>query len=93
MSARKTVEAVIRGHVQGVWFRAWTEGEAKQRQLSGWVMNERDGSVRALFHGEASAVDDMLAACRIGPPASRVEEVEAVEVELTTPPEGFRIRR
>ena len=93
MNNRKTVEAVIRGRVQGVGFRAWTEGEAKRRQLSGWVMNERDGSVRALFHGDPAAVDDMLSACRGGPPAARVDGVERIEIEPPEPVEGFRIRR
>lgn len=93
MSNQKTVEAVIRGHVQGVGFRAWTEGEAKRRHLSGWVMNERDGSVCALFHGDPVAVDDMLSACQSGPPAARVDAVEAVEIELPTAADGFRIRR
>ena len=93
MSTRKTIEAVIRGRVQGVSFRAWVEGEAKQRHLSGWVMNARDGSVHALFHGDPAAVDDMLSACKTGPPASRVDDVEAVEVEPSIPPEGFWIRR
>lgn len=99
MSDQKTVEAIIRGRVQGVWFRAWTEREANQRQLSGWVMNLRDGSVRALFHGRASAVDDMLGACWDGPPAAQVDAVEVVTVvevvagEDAAPADGFRVRR
>lgn len=93
MSDQKTVEAVIRGHVQGVWFRAWTEAEAGRHGLAGWVMNKDDGSVQALFHGGASAVDAMLAACWQGPPAATVDEVEVAEVILSAPPEGFRIRR
>ncbi len=47
------LRARITGRVQGVAFRAWTRSEAKQRGLSGWVRNESDGSVRALFIGPA----------------------------------------
>jgi len=66
----------ISGRVQGVWFRGWTVDEARRRGLDGWVRNRRDGSVEALFKGPSEAVDDMIAACRHGPPAARVEAVE-----------------
>jgi len=71
----KAVRVVIEGRVQGVWFRAWTAQEAGRRGLRGWVRNRRDGSVEALFAGAAAQVDDMVAACRQGPPAAQVENV------------------
>jgi acylphosphatase len=71
-----TVSVRIRGRVQGVWYRGWTEEEATRRGLRGWVRNRRDGSVEALFAGPAAVVNDMIEACRRGPPAARVETVE-----------------
>jgi acylphosphatase len=62
--------------VQGVWFRAWTKREAEGRGLSGWVRNRADGSVEALFAGEEDAVRAMVEACRLGPPAARIERIE-----------------
>ena len=64
MSEVIAVEVLIRGRVQGVWFRAWTESEASRRGLSGWVRNNPDRTVSALFVGPRPAVDAMLAACR-----------------------------
>ena len=81
----------IEGRVQGVWFRAWTVGEAEARGLRGWVRNRRDGTVEALFAGPAERVEEMIAACHQGSPASRVTAVRrqpAVEEELHG--EGFR---
>ncbi|WP_142848568.1 acylphosphatase [Telmatospirillum sp. J64-1] len=75
MSETKTVHVRIEGRVQGVWYRAWTVGEARKLGLSGWVRNRSDGSVEALFQGSSAAVDAMLAACREGPPAARVSAV------------------
>src|SRR5699024_1180285 len=49
MSDTVAVEARITGRVQGVWYRGWTKGEATRRGLSGWVRNEPDGAVAALF--------------------------------------------
>ena len=79
--AFKTVQVCIEGRVQGVWFRAWTQGEAEARGLDGWVRNRADGSVEALFSGAAEAVDDMLQACWRGPPAAQVTAVRAEPAE------------
>lgn len=93
MSDTKTVHVRIEGRVQGVWYRGWTVDEARARGLSGWVRNRMDGSVEALFHGPAPAVDDMVRACHRGPSAARVTRVV---VELNTeqehPGEGFHQR-
>jgi acylphosphatase len=75
MSDTKAVNAVISGKVQGVWFRAWTIQQAQKRGLAGWVRNRNDGSVEALFAGPADKVDDMLQACRQGPPLAKVAGV------------------
>jgi acylphosphatase len=75
MSDTKAVNAVISGKVQGVWFRAWTVQQAQKRGLAGWVRNRNDGSVEALFAGPADKVDDMLQACRQGPPLAKVAGV------------------
>ena len=84
----KAVRVVIEGRVQGVWFRGWTIDEAQRRGLRGWVRNRRDGAVEALFAGEAAQVDDMVRACRRGPPAARVENVGVHPAE--DPGNGFR---
>jgi acylphosphatase len=79
----------ITGRVQGVWFRGWTVDEASRLKLSGWVRNRRDGAVEALFSGPAQAVDQMLAACRRGPPAASVDDVTVSPADPPAEP-GFR---
>jgi len=86
----RVVRLRIRGRVQGVGFRYWMEREAERLGLDGWVRNRRDGSVEALIAGPAPLVADMIEACRQGPPAARVERVEA-EPCGPPPPPGFRI--
>lgn len=71
----------IEGRVQGVWFRAWTAEQARLRGLKGWIRNRRDGSVEALFAGPEAVVEDMLRACREGPPAAAVSAVTAAPAE------------
>ena len=72
----RTIRAIITGRVQGVGFRAFVEREAMKRNLRGWVRNRSDGSVEAVFSGPSDIVEDMLAACRRGPHASRVDDVK-----------------
>jgi acylphosphatase len=67
---------IIRGRVQGVGYRAWTEITALERGVEGWVRNRRDGSVEALLIGTEQAVADMIAACRRGPPGARVDGID-----------------
>jgi acylphosphatase len=83
------VRVVVSGKVQGVWFRAWTVEEASMRGLRGWVRNRRDGSVEALFAGEAALVEDMIAACRDGPPMARVAGIERHVADAEPIPAGF----
>jgi len=77
MSAHAIRHLVIRGRVQGVGYRAWTEYTALGHDLEGWVRNRRDGSVEAVFAGAPAVVAAMVDACRRGPPGARVEAVDA----------------
>ena len=69
---------IVRGRVQGVWFRASAEREAAGRRVAGFARNERDGSVLLELEGEDADVEAVVAWCRVGPPRA---EVTAVEVE------------
>ena len=83
MNAKRAIRRVtIRGRVQGVGFRAWTEHEAQRRALEGWARNRRDGSVEAVFAGPPDTVADMVEACRRGPPMSRVDALDAHDANL-----------
>jgi acylphosphatase len=86
----RTVRVLIKGRVQGVAYRAWTERTAKVLGLYGWVRNRRDGTVEALFCGTAGQVEEMLARCRKGPPAAMVAEVTIIG-EGGLAPSGFEV--
>lgn len=86
-------EARIAGRIQGVWFRGWAREEARRLGLTGWVRNEADGSVTALFVGRAEAVATMLALCGDGPPLARVDRVDAMPVTPAPVLSEFRVER
>src|SRR5689334_3131752 len=67
----------VRGRVQGVGYRAFVEREALAAGVEGWVRNCSDGSVEAVFGGPHATVEAVIAACRRGPYAARVDALEA----------------
>jgi len=73
--------AVVRGRVQGVWFRASAEREAARLGVSGFARNERDGSVTVEAEGRPEAVDAMVGWCRTGPARAEVTEVVVTDLE------------
>jgi acylphosphatase len=76
MSERVRRRVVVRGHVQGVFFRDTTRREAQRRGLAGWVCNRRDGAVEAVFEGSAGDVDALVEFCSRGPRGAVVDDVQ-----------------
>jgi acylphosphatase len=82
---------VVRGRVQGVFYRASTQQEAQRNGVSGYARNLADGRVEVLLCGHPDAVGHMKAWLWQGPPAAHVAEVicelvddEAVAEEFVT---------
>jgi acylphosphatase len=67
---------VIRGRVQGVFFRAETRDRARSLGLTGWVRNNSDGAVEAVFEGDRERVESMVEWCRRGPSHAAVDDVD-----------------
>jgi acylphosphatase len=82
---------VVRGDVQGVFFRDSTREEAESRGLSGSVTNRSDGAVEAVFEGPPEAVEALIAFCRDGPSRAHVEDVEVTEEEPEGSGGGFAV--
>jgi acylphosphatase len=72
---------VVRGRVQGVFFRDGCRREAQRHGCSGWVRNDGDGSVEAVLEGAEEAVDAVVAWMRTGPRDANVESVEVTVEE------------
>lgn len=65
----------LAGRVQRVGFRDWMVTRARRLGLAGWVRNRHDGTVEALIAGAAPAVEELLRACRRGPPGADVRDI------------------
>ncbi|WP_147822260.1 acylphosphatase [Salidesulfovibrio onnuriiensis] len=72
----KQLHAIVKGKVQGVWFRAWTLDVARDLGLKGWVRNMPEGHVETLAQGDQETLDRFLESLRDGPPLARVVEID-----------------
>ena len=82
---------MIRGRVQGVFFRDETRRRARSLGVAGWVANRPDGAVEAVFEGRREAVESMVDWCRRGPSGARVDDVQ-MAWEDPRGEEGFAVR-
>lgn len=80
---------VVRGHVQGVWFRASTREQALALGLDGVARNRDDGSVEVLARGDAAALHALERWLHVGPPLARVDGVERTACEGHGIGDGF----
>jgi acylphosphatase len=81
--AKSRVKVIVKGIVQGVNFRYYSQRQAAKFNVSGWVKNLPDGSVAAVFEGDEQDVEAMVQWCRRGPPSAHV-------TELIAQPEEYR---
>jgi len=73
---KKQVVLKIHGKVQGVFFRATSQAEARKLNLSGWVKNELDGTIRITAEGEDKDLKRFIEWCKYGPDNAEVEKVD-----------------
>jgi len=92
MTDLASVQAVVCGYVQGVFFRAFVVEWANELGLTGYVRNLRGGTVEVLAEGERKQVEKLIGYLKVGPPGARVEKVVTNWSEYTGGYSGFRIR-
>lgn len=83
--------AVVRGLVQGVFFRRFVQEEARSLGLRGAVWNRPDGAVEIIAEGAKPAVEQFIVRARRGTPASRVDEVTTRWEALSGSYGGFSV--
>jgi acylphosphatase len=88
----KTVRLLIKGKVQGVFYRATAKDIADLLGIKGWVKNLPDDNVEITATATDELLQKFIAWCRQGPPKARVEEVIIEELN-TEEFKGFKIIR
>ncbi len=88
----KRVHLLVRGYVQGVFFRSGTSDMANRFGLTGWVRNLPDGSVEAVFEGPATLLKKAVQWCSNGPPGAVVKHADEEWSNYTGEFKGFEVR-
>lgn len=88
----KTVRLIIKGKVQGVFYRATAKDVADLTGVKGWVKNLPDNDVEITATAAEDVLQKFIAWCKQGPPKARVDEV-IVEELSTAEFNGFKIIR
>ncbi|HSD11198.1 MAG TPA: acylphosphatase [Candidatus Binatia bacterium] len=86
------VELRIHGRVQGVFYRASAHRQARVLGLSGYVENLGDGSVGVVAEGDETAIERLIAWCRVGPPSARVSRIDVTRVPASGKFTDFEVR-
>jgi acylphosphatase len=88
----RTVHLIIKGKVQGVYYRASAKDVARDIGVTGWVKNMPDGNVEVIVSGSEERVEKFIEWCRKGPKNAEVTEV-IVNDSKEKPLTDFRIIR
>ena len=88
----KRVHLVVRGKVQGVYFRQGMKETAEKNNVLGWVRNLPDDQVEAILEGNDSNVDAVIDWARLGPAGAIVDEMKNTEENYTGKFSEFEIR-
>lgn len=88
----KATHVIVKGRVQGVFFRDYTQRQAEQLNLTGWVRNLRDGSVETVICGSEDNISSMLEWLKAGSPHSRVDNLQKEEIDSDEKYTSFEVR-
>ena len=76
------VNLLAHGRVQGVWFRASAQTEARRLAITGWVRNCSDGTVEIHAEGDQNDLERFISWCRKGPHGADVTQLEVEWVSV-----------
>lgn len=89
----KTVDIIVTGKVQGVFYRQSTRKKARSLGIKGTVRNLPDGSVQILAIGDDDRIEFLIQWCKQGPPKAMVVDVTVVAVNREMNFDDFLIIR
>jgi acylphosphatase len=90
---RARLRMIVRGRVQGVFFRGATMDEARSLGLTGWVRNLPSGEeVEIVAEGPRRNLQMLWAWAHTGPPGARVDDVTEEWSEYRGEFSSFRVR-
>jgi acylphosphatase len=78
-----TLQLLIKGKVQGVFYRATAKKVADKFGVTGWIKNTKDGNVKVMVTGTREQLDEFTEWCKQGPDKAAVDNVSVIEEDET----------
>lgn len=75
-----TIHLLIKGKVQGVFYRATAKEVAQALELKGWVKNTSNGDVEAIVSGSEHKLHQFVEWCKRGPERAVVISINVTAV-------------
>jgi len=88
----RTVHLLIKGKVQGVYYRVSAKKIAEEYGITGWIKNTKEGDVEAVAGGSNEAVTNFIEWCKKGPRNASVTDVIITDMAIESH-ETFIIKR
>ena len=88
----RCLHITVKGRVQCVYFRVYTQKQAAKQNIKGYVMNHPEGHVEIVAIGDEEALQQFLAWCHKGPALAKVKEVIVIDHPIAEIIEDFQIR-
>ena len=88
----KRIRVLVKGHVQGVFFRAFVKDRATQLGLKGYIKNLDNSIVEVVAEGHEAKLKELIETCKKGPIGSYIEEVRVNTEQYTGEFNQFRIK-
>jgi acylphosphatase len=76
-----TIKIIVKGDVQGVFFRASSKTFADELHIGGTVKNTHDGNVEIVATGSQEQLNKLITWCKQGPERAVVEQVDIIPLE------------
>ncbi|MDY6911227.1 MAG: acylphosphatase [Chloroflexota bacterium] len=93
MTAMSSISVKVRGHVQGVYFRAFVQKQAQSLGLTGYTRNLLDSNmVEVQAEGTKEKLNKLIQHLEVGPPGSRVDTMDIDWTEYKSEFDDFSIR-
>ena len=82
---------LVKGKVQGVFFRKNTKQVAEALNIAGWIRNTEHGNVEIFAQANKDAIEKLIEWCRHGPPKADVEDIEIKQAAIDKGIKNFSI--
>ena len=77
-----SLRCIIKGKVQGVFFRASTRDQAVRLNIKGYAKNLSSGDVEVIMHGEQEAITQLRLWLNHGPEYAKVENIDCKKIDI-----------